>query len=178
MLALHYVLNTDLALVNLYPRFWSIQSLLNDAQIGTYDENNQMKFPPRLNLSSEKLDRGTVFILENGLEIFIWIGRAVAPELLSAVFGQPSIDLVTCGKTSLPVVDTDLNKRLRAMITSIRETRLRQATLHPPTYIVREDGDPQLRMWFLSHLIEDRIDNQLSYPQFLGVTREKVQKQK
>jgi protein transport protein SEC24 len=153
-----------------------MQSFLTDAQIGLPDESNVMKYPPRLNLSSEKLDRAGIFIIENGFEIFLWVGRAVAPELLNAVFGQPSLDMVSFGKTSLPLLENDLNKRIRNLIASIRETRLRQATLHPSLYIVREDGDPQLRMLFLSHLIEDRIDNQLSYPQFLGVIRDKVQK--
>lgn len=178
MLSLHYILCNEVALVNLYPRFWSIQSFLDDAQVGMPDETNDIKYPVRLNLSSEKLDRGSVFILENGIEIFLWVGRAVTPDILDSLFGQPSLDLIAFGKSSLPVVEKDLNRRVRNLIASIRDRRLKQATLYPSLYIIREDGDPQLRMWFLSHLVEDRIDNQLSYPQFLGMIREKVQKQK
>ena len=50
------------------------------------------------------------------------------------------------------------------------------ATSYPHLYVVKEDGDPALRMWFLSQLIEDRIDASYSYPQFLGVMREQLGK--
>jgi protein transport protein SEC24 len=139
------------------------------------NENGIIQLPPRLNLSSEKLDRSSVFLLDNGLELLLWIGRMTPPEILDSLFGQPSLDLIACGKVSLPILDKEWNKRLRNLISTIRDIRLRQATVFPSLYIIREDGDPQLRMWFLSHLIEDRIDNQLSYPQFLGTVREKVQ---
>lgn len=121
-------------------------------------------------------------MLENGLEIFIWIGRSVSPNILASIFGVPSLDAIGYGKvlifnqTYLPKLDNPLNMRLLNLIASIRETRLRQATLYPSLCIVREDGDPTLRMRFLSFLIEDRIENTLSYPQFLATIREKVQK--
>ncbi len=139
------------------------------------NESGIIQLPPRLNLSSEKLDRSGVFLLDNGLELLLWIGRATPPEILDSLLGQPSLDLIVCGKVSLPNLDKEWNKRVRNLISTIRDIRLRQATVFPSLYIIREDGDPQLRMWFLSHLIEDRIDNQLSYPQFLGTIREKVQ---
>jgi hypothetical protein len=50
------------------------------------------------------------------------------------------------------------------------------ATIYPILYIIREDGDPMLRSRFLSHLIEDRIETSLSYPQFLASIRDKLKK--
>jgi protein transport protein SEC24 len=47
-------------------------------------------------------------------------------------------------------------------------------TAYPHVFIVKEDGDPGLRLWFLSHLIEDRTDSNHSYPQFLSLLREQV----
>ena len=49
---------------------------------------------------------------------------------------------------------------------------------YPHLYIVKEDGDPGLRIWAASTLIEDRSDQSPSYPQFLQQLREKVQKSK
>jgi hypothetical protein len=45
---------------------------------------------------------------------------------------------------------------------------------YPHLYIVKEDGDPGLRIWAASTLIEDRSDQASSYPQFLQHLREKV----
>jgi protein transport protein SEC24 len=45
---------------------------------------------------------------------------------------------------------------------------------HPHLYVVKDDGDPGLRVWAASSLIEDRSDQNPSYPQFLQQIRDKV----
>lgn len=142
------------------------------------DQTSAILYPDLLNLSSEKLNRGNMFLLDNGLEIFLWIGRQVSPEMLMSIFGQPNQDSIPVGKTALPPLDNDFSRRLRNVIDDIRACRMKLATIYPHLYIAREDGDPSLRMWFLSHFVEDRIGNNLSYPQFLASVREKVQKMK
>lgn len=47
---------------------------------------------------------------------------------------------------------------------------MRQAHL----YVVKEDGDPSLRQWALSLLIEDRMDQLPSYNQWIGQLKDKV----
>jgi protein transport protein SEC24 len=79
-------------------------------------------------------------------------------------------------KAFIPNTGSDNNKRLHNLLSSIRDLRLRQNTTYPNLYIVREDGDPALRLWVLSHFIEDRIGSNWSYPQFLATIRDKVQK--
>ncbi|KAJ3270457.1 COPII subunit [Terramyces sp. JEL0728] len=178
MLALHYAACPEFQLDNMYPRFWNLSTLIADPAIGRKDENGKLVYPNRLNLSSEKLDRTGIFLLENGLQVFIWIGRNADLSLLESVFGQQSLDQIVCGKTTLPRLENDLNSRVYALIDDIRLTRLLQATIQSQLFVIREDGDPSLRMWFLSHLIEDRIEKLLSYPQFLATIRENVQKAK
>lgn len=41
-------------------------------------------------------------------------------------------------------------------------------------YVVKEDGDPSLRQWALSLLIEDRMDQLPSYNQWIGQLKDKV----
>jgi protein transport protein SEC24 len=45
---------------------------------------------------------------------------------------------------------------------------------YPHLYVVKEDGDPALRLWAASTLVEDRSDQAASYPQFLQQLRDKV----
>jgi protein transport protein SEC24 len=45
---------------------------------------------------------------------------------------------------------------------------------YPHLYVVKEDGDPGLRIWAASMLVEDRSDQAPSYMQFLQQLRDKV----
>lgn len=127
-----------------------------------------------MNLSSEKLDRQGLFLLENSCEIFLWIGKAVPAHLITSLFGVSSANELPSGKITLPRLDNDINARMQNLIEHIRKVRMTQATVYPHLYLVRDEGDPNLRLWFLSHLVEDRMDNNLSYPQFLAQTREEL----
>ena len=163
---------------NIYPRFWAFEEFLANPKVGSKDENGTVIRPYRLNLSSEKLDRAGIFIVENGIQLLIWIGRQVNPEVLGSLFGQKNLDLIPTGKMPLPMFENDLSIRLNNFIQSVREERLLQATICPQIYIIREDGDPKLRLLFLSKLIEDRVEMALSYPQFLATIRDEVQNSK
>ena len=51
---------------------------------------------------------------------------------------------------------------------------MRRGNYYPAVYAVKEDSDPSLRLWFLSHLVEDRGDSALSYQQFLQLLKDRV----
>ena len=51
---------------------------------------------------------------------------------------------------------------------------MRRGPYYPHLYVVKEDGEPALRLWALSMLIQDRADVLPSYSQFLTSIREKV----
>ncbi|KAI9102462.1 hypothetical protein DFS34DRAFT_577162 [Phlyctochytrium arcticum] len=174
IMAVLYVLPPEVALLQIHPRFWALHTL--EPQVGLPGQDGQIVYPRAMNLSSEKLERNGLYLLENGMEIFLWVGRAVAPELLQLLFDKPNYESVQSGKATLPQLQNDINVRINNLIGKIREIRKEQMTLYPHVYIVKEDGEPSLRMWFLSQLIEDRIDASFSYPQFLGVVRERLGK--
>lgn len=68
----------------------------------------------------------------------------------------------------------DFNIRVNSIIQSIRRQRLLQLSMHPFLYVVKEDGDSSLRLWFLSYLIEDRYEANLSLPQFYGTIKDSL----
>jgi hypothetical protein len=51
---------------------------------------------------------------------------------------------------------------------------MRRGVYYPHLYIVKDDGEPPLRLWALSMLIQDRADVLPSYQQFLSSLKEKV----
>ena len=75
-------------------------------------------------------------------------------------------------QTTLPQLENPFSQRVNAVIQKTRE--MRRGVYHPHLYIVKEDGEPPLRLWALSGLIQDRADVLPSYQQFIGQLKDKV----
>ncbi len=73
---------------------------------------------------------------------------------------------------TLPVLENTFSQRINAIIQKVRE--MRRGVYYPHLYVVKEDGEPPLRLWALSALIQDRADVLPSYQQFISSLKEKV----
>jgi protein transport protein SEC24 len=51
---------------------------------------------------------------------------------------------------------------------------MRRGVYRPHLFIVKEDGEPVLRSWALSMLIQDRADSAPSYAQYLTRLKDRV----
>ncbi|KAJ3014838.1 COPII subunit [Thoreauomyces humboldtii] len=174
LMAMLYVLPPELSLVQMHPRFWSLHNL--DPTAGLPGPDGEFVYPPCMNLISEKLDRQGVYLLENGLEMFLWVSRGTSAQIVHDLFDKPSYDAIVPGKTTLPILQNDYSTRVNNIIGKVREVRLQMMTNYPHLIVVKEDGDPASRAQFTSQLIEDRIDSSYSYHQFLSVVRERLAK--
>lgn len=47
--------------------------------------------PAPVRCSEERLADAGMFLLENGQSMFLWLGQAVAPDLVQSVFNLPSL---------------------------------------------------------------------------------------
>ena len=72
----------------------------------------------------------------------------------------------------MPILENDFSRRVNAVVQKIREKR--RGVYYPHLYVVKEDGEPPLRLWALSALIQDRMDVLPSYQQFVSSLKEKV----
>ncbi|KAJ3222906.1 COPII subunit [Clydaea vesicula] len=160
-----YVTSVDTNTCQVHPRFWSVQNL--HPNVGLPGEDGSIVFPPLLNLSSEKLERVGIYLLDTGFEIFLWVGKGVFPEQCNLLFGR-NYEALPSGKFTLPVLENEFNSKVNTLIEKIRQLRTTTSSVFPHLYIVKEDGDGGLRQWFLSYLVEDRQSETLvSYPQFM-----------
>ena len=142
-----------------------------------HPETGEIVLPPPMNLSSERLLLHGLYLIDDGQTQFLWIGGQAVPQLVQDVLGAPSIELVKTGKTTMPYVEgSEMNERVRNVIEKSRDKRGRHvgSIVVPNLYIVRGDGDPQLRVWAGTLLVEDRSDGGLSLQQWVGMLREKV----
>ncbi|CAO3674130.1 unnamed protein product [Umbelopsis ramanniana] len=180
-------LPTDRFIPYLYPQFYSLHNM--PQEVGGTDEKNQFIMPPAQNLSSEKLERYGAYLLENGQDMFLWLGKDVVPQLCMDLLGAPNIEAVKTGMiTDLPVLSNPFSARVSKLIAHIRSSR--RGAEYLALHIVKEEGDQGLRGQFLSLLMEDRLltapniagmhqenaNAGMSYYQWLGFIRAKCQK--
>ncbi|EMD35607.1 CPII coat sec24 protein [Gelatoporia subvermispora B] len=162
-------LPSQLLIPYIHPTFYSLHNMAPEC--GTVGEHGVI-MPSPLPPTSERLERHGLFLIEDGQTIFLWVGRDAVPQLIMDVFGLPSYEVLRGGKTTLPVLDNAFSQRVNAVIQKTRE--MRRGVYWPHLYVVKEDGEPPLRLWALSCLIQDRGDVSPSYQQFISQLRDKV----
>jgi len=130
-------------------------------------EADDKGLPQSLSLSSEKLDSHGMYLLENGAEAFIWLGKQISPDLLQNVLGISSIE----GASSLvlPWLDTTESKAIHKLLDKIRTERRSYMRLH-----VLRRGDA-LEVNFFNNMIEDRTSSGMSYVEFLCHLHRQIQ---
>ncbi|KAK3936902.1 hypothetical protein QBC46DRAFT_394023 [Diplogelasinospora grovesii] len=159
----------------IYPRLYSLHDMPNNAGIPD-PETNQIVLPPPLNLSSERFVPYGLYLIDDGQTQFLWVGRDAVQQLLLDVFGVADRTQLHIGKATVPELDNDFNERVRAVIQKSRDHQSKGvgSIVLPHIYIVREDGEPSLKLWAQTLLVEDRADQGMSYQQWMGTLREKV----
>lgn len=159
----------------IYPRLYSLHDMPDEA--GTPDgETGQITLPPPTNLTSERIVPYGLYLIDDGQTQFLWVGRDVVNQLVADVFGVEDKSQIQVGKGRIPELDNDFNERVRAVIQKSRDHRSLGvgSVIVPHLYIVREDGEPSLKLWAQTLLVEDRADQGVSAQQWLGTLREKV----
>ncbi|EST05043.1 WW domain protein [Kalmanozyma brasiliensis GHG001] len=154
----------------IHPSFYCLHNMAPEA--GTTVAEKGFVMPLKLNLTSERFERHGLYLIEDGQNIFLWVGREAVPQLCMDVFDVANYGTLRGGKTTLPKLDNSMNQRVNAIVQRIRESR--RGPYRPHLYVVKEDGEPSLRLWALSLLIEDRFEQTPSYMQFIGQLRDKV----
>ncbi|RMX99317.1 hypothetical protein D0868_09599, partial [Hortaea werneckii] len=159
----------------IYPRMYSLHDMPDDAGL-PHPETGAIVMPSPLNLTSANIVSFGLYLIDDGQTQFLWLGRDAVPALVADVFGTEDKNQLKQGKTSLPVIDNDMNERVRAVVEKSRDHKGKGcgSIVVPPLYLIREDGEPSLRLWAQTLLVEDRADQGVSGAQFLGMLREKV----
>lgn len=159
----------------IYPKMYSLHDMPDDAGLPD-KETGEIVLPPPVNLSSERLVPYGLYLIDDGQTQFLWVGRDAVPQLLIDVFGVSDKSQLRVGKQFLPELDNDFNERVRAVIQKSKDHKSKGvgSIASPQLYVVKEDGEPGLRLWAQTMLVEDRADQGVSLQQWMGSLREKV----
>ncbi|XP_001601102.1 protein transport protein Sec24C [Nasonia vitripennis] len=137
---------------HIYPRLLALHTI----------DPSTTELPPVLRCSIDKFQDDGVYLLENGIHMFIWLGLSLNPQWVQSVFGVASIVQVDTDKTTIPVLDNTLNKRIRDIISQVQSER---------RYCMRLTLTRQrekMEMVMRQYLVEDRgADGSPSYVDYL-----------
>jgi len=137
----------------------------------------QVKLPVAINLSAERFVSEGLYLLENGVSLYLWVGARADPQLLASLFGgMTSVDGVEGAALAQVFEDhegkeggSEYAKRVHALVQGLREERgLRWMGLQ----VVKEgEGGPEA-VSFYWNLVEDRAafsGGQYNYSEFMGM---------
>ncbi|NWT84802.1 SC24C protein, partial [Lanius ludovicianus] len=118
--------------------------------------------PGAIRNSEERLSKGDIYLLENGLNIFVWVGVSVQQGLIQNLFGVSSFSQISNALSTLPVLENPFSKKVRSIVDRLQGQRSRYMKL----IIVKQED--KLEMLFKHFLVEDKsLSGGASYVDFL-----------
>jgi protein transport protein SEC24 len=141
----------------LYPNVYELHNMA--LEVGEPNHNGRIILPNSVRASYTNLDPSGAYLLENGDQSFIWLGRQVKSEFLQAAFGVSSLEQIDTKATELPVLSSNVNEQIRKVVNAIQTQRSRSIS---SIQIVRQQLD-QRELEFCNLLIEDKNLDNMSY---------------
>ncbi|XP_051821787.1 protein transport protein Sec24D isoform X1 [Antechinus flavipes] len=136
--------------------------------IHTMDVNSET-LPVAIRCSEERLSEGGVFLLANGLRMFLWLGVSTPPDLIQGIFNVPSFTHINTDVTSLPEVGNPYSQKLRLTMSNIQQKKPYSMKLT----IVKQREQPE--MVFRQFLVEDKgLYGGASYVDFLCCVHKEI----
>ncbi|CAH0476684.1 unnamed protein product [Peronospora belbahrii] len=175
---LQYELNNmpvELSRVFIYPQMFALHNMPPEVGLPTREvqtvegidgvDATSVVLPSILNLSIERLQCDGLFLLDDTLSLYLWVGRSASPELLESLFGVSSMEGVDCSQLKLLAPHDDISHRVNSILSAIRSERLPYQNV-----VIMREGDPAEGRYFWK-LVEDRASfpgGSYSYSEYLG----------
>ncbi|XP_037948998.1 protein transport protein Sec24A-like [Teleopsis dalmanni] len=153
----------------IYPQFYHLDVLFYNVQ-NSNDDDEEEELPnvPRLQLSAEFLDSRSMFLLDCGLLIILYIGLNVPSKILENTLGIKSTAELPDYVYGLPNVNSSENESLKQFILKLNDEKPYQ----PVVQIIRDTSTAKPQ--FIEKLVDDRSESSLSYYEFLQHIRTQV----
>ncbi|TID29342.1 hypothetical protein CANINC_002025 [Pichia inconspicua] len=180
----------------IYPSIYSLHDMDDECGLpfegeDNYDEiipkiHGEIILPENINASFTMLQKYGLYLIQTNNELFLYVGGDAVEQLLIDVFGVNNTSELLIGKHELPILDNEFSIRVRNIINKVRESR--GSIRYENLYIVVGPSSNEraldsnlntrdlmaLRMWCMSHLVEDRTGDVLGYKEFLSQLKDKI----
>ncbi|KAM8940059.1 protein transport protein Sec24D isoform 2-T2 [Pelodytes ibericus] len=125
--------------------------------------------PAAVRCSEERLSEGGIFLLANGINMYLWLGVNSPPEYIQGIFNVPSFAHIQPEATILPDVDNLHSKKLKSVITNIQNR-----CSHSMKLVIVKQKD-KAEMPFRQLLVEDKgLLGGSSYMDFLCCVHKEI----
>lgn len=145
-----------------YPDLYCLSNLPEES----HDEFGNILIPPRLISSCSHLDKSGIYLVDDGVGFYIWVGKNANPEKIHSIIGIYNDGMVDQLRF-VPDKNTELGSRVFDIINELSSGRRHHGTIR-----VYRDGD--IDSYFFSRLIEDRYHSQVSYSEHLCNLHEEI----
>ena len=190
----------------IYPRLFSLHDMEPDAGFPfeeTTDDVPADKFagksrillPKVLSLTVDQLSSDGIYLLDNGIDLYIWVGRSADQNYVTSLFGVPSLENVDSPQVStlnsvfsdsenvsltsfIPQIGIqkggdDYSSRVSAITEALREDPADPFVITSKIQVVPE-GDGHMEPRFFWFMVEDRASFQggtFSYEDFMNFVK-------
>lgn len=158
-----------------YPELYKIDPLIYHARNTNVsstpeedEEDDQLPELPRLQLSAEHLDSRSIFLMDCGTLIMLYVGLNVPANVLEALLGISSTAELSDYVYGLPNVVSQENDVLKRFISRLNYDKPYSALVQ----IIRDTSTAKGQ--FIERLTDDRSESSLSYYEFLQHIRAQV----
>ncbi|XP_074557837.1 protein transport protein SEC24 A-like [Curcuma longa] len=138
----------------LYPSLFRInENLLKD---GKESQEPLIQLP----LTALNLDPKGIYILDDGFNFVIWLGRMLPADLVSNILGADLAGVPDLSKVVVFEHDNPISKKLMMILNQLREKNF---SSYPSCRLVRQGEQPRELSLFLANLVEDPTAGSTSY---------------
>ncbi len=101
-------LDVRASLAYLYPRLLPLHDVLAASAAGA-DSADDAELPPAVRCTIDKLRDDGVFVMDNGIHLFLWFGQHVSRDVLEQLFGPAVGGQSLADRITLPELDNPVS---------------------------------------------------------------------
>ncbi|WOL13216.1 protein transport protein Sec24-like [Canna indica] len=107
----------------------------------------------QLPLTTHSLDPKGIYILDDGFNFIMWLGRMLSSDLVNNLLGVELTSFPDLSRVVLSEHDNDISKRLTRILKELRE---KDPSAYQSCRLVRQGEQPRELSMFLANLVEDQ----------------------
>ena len=165
--SIHQILSMPILQIRLlvYPKVYQVHDMLEQTHgPGALNHDSQVNLPRVVGCSIEFFLSDSIYLLNNGFVVLVFIGKNVSPEVIRHIWGFEDLQSLVSSPESHQVynMDSELGQKFSLVLSEIK---LRTPGAYPPTlFYFESSSSPSLFKPFLS---EDSNSSDFSYSDFL-----------
>ncbi|KAI8801010.1 Sec23/Sec24 trunk domain-containing protein [Cladochytrium replicatum] len=144
---------------------------LHDLDLEPFTRDGIVKLPPAVRVSYERLDQSGAYVVDNGQQMFLWLGRQCNVDFLKMVFGVEGVEQIDAKLRVLPPLDNPYSAYVRAIIEHLQSQNSRYSNFQ----VVRHSLDAYIEVQFLNMMLEDKNNDNMNYVDYLCAVHRSIQ---